>query len=486
MHSELKEAFMTKTITLIEGDGIGPEIISAARQVVEATNIKIQWEICEAGAKTFNKGLATGVPLETIDSLKRTQIALKGPLETPVGYGGKSANVTLRTLFETYANTRPIRCIPGIQTPFSDRHIDFVVIRENVEDLYAGIEYLQTPNVAEGLKLITRKGSEKIIRFAFEFARSEGRHKVHCATKANILKLTEGLFKSVFEDVAKDYPDIEAHHIIVDNCAHQMVIRPEAFDVIVTTNLQGDILSDLGSGLVGGLGVAPAANIGDEVSIFEAVHGSAPDIAGKNIVNPTAILLSAVLMLRHIKEFAAAHAIEQSLLYTLGIQKLYPKDLDKSSTVTTTSFTEAVIQNLGKETNFWQSRPFKPLHIPKIKEAPKNVLRKDVGVDIYIESNLSSEMLGESLEKISLPSPFFLKMISNRAIQVYPAISNINVDTVDHWRARFLLRNDNALPMDKNILDLVEAIGREHRWMHIEKLCEFNHSPAFTKAQGEA
>ena len=238
--------------------------------------------------------------------------------------------------------------------------------------------------------------------------------------------------KHTFEDVAKEYPDLETSHIIVDNCAHQMVKNPEHFDVIVTTNMNGDILSDLGSALIGGLGFAPGANIGDTYSIFEAVHGSAPDIAGQNIVNPTAILLSAVLMLRHLKEFEAAHAIEQSLLYTLGIQKLYPRDLDKSSTVTTTSFTEAVIQNLGKETNFWQSRPYKPLHLAKIKEGPKNVLRQDVGVDVYIESDLSSETLGASLEKISLPSPFFLKMISNRAIQVYPAIANISVDTVDH------------------------------------------------------
>jgi isocitrate dehydrogenase len=476
---------VTHSITLIEGDGIGPEVVGAARKVIDAIGLPIHWEVCEAGAKVFKKGLATGVPPETIDSIKRTKVVLKGPLETPVGYGEKSANVTLRALFETYANTRPVRQIPGIHTPFSDRPIDFVIVRENVEDLYAGIEYLQTPSVAEALKLITRKGSEKIIRFAFELARAEGRHKVHCATKANILKLTEGLFKKTFEDVSKDYPDIEAHHIIIDNCAHQLVVRPEEFDVIVTTNLHGDIISDLGSGLVGGLGVAPSANIGDEVAIFEAVHGSAPDIAGKNLVNPTALLFSSVLMLRHLKEFEAAERIEQALLYTLGVQKAFLKDLDKTSTLTTTAFTDLVIQNLGKKTDFWPQRPYKPLILPVVQIPSQEVLRKEVGVDLYIESSLSADMLGKSLEEIALPSPFNLKMISNRGVQVYPAIGDIKPDTVDHWRARFFLKDKNNVVTDKDIFDLTAHIGRHHRWMHLEKLNDFNQSPGFTKAQGE-
>lgn len=475
-----------KAVTLIEGDGIGPEIVHAATRVIEASGVKIQWEVCEAGAKVFKQGLETGVPQETIDSLKRTKVALKGPLETPVGYGEKSANVTLRALFETYANIRPVRHIPGIHSPFSERNIDFVLVRENIEDLYTGIEYLQTPSVAEGLKLITRKGSEKIIRFAFELARSEGRHKVHCATKANILKLTEGMFKRTFEEVFKDYPDIESHHIIVDNCAHQMVMHPESFDVIVTTNLQGDILSDLGSGLVGGLGVAPSANIGNEVAIFEAVHGSAPDIAGKNIVNPTAILLSSVMLLRHLNEFEAALLIEESLLYTLGVEKTFLKDLDKTSTLTTALFTDIVIKNLGKKTNFWPLRPYTPLHLPQVKNPKDPVTRKEVGVDVYLESTLSPDDLGKSLEAIALPSPFTLKMISNQGVQVYPSIAGIIPDTVDHWRARFFLKEPHNSSNDLDILALLEKIGQVHRWMHVEKLNEFNHVPAFTKAQGES
>lgn len=477
---------MTKAVTLIKGDGIGPEVVDATQKIVDATGVKIQWEVCEAGAEVFKKGLATGIPQETIDSIVRTKVALKGPLETPVGYGEKSANVTLRALFETYANTRPVHNIPGIHTPFSERTLDFVVVRENLEDLYAGIEYLQTPTVAEGLKLITRMGSEKIIRFAFELARAEGRKKVHCATKANILKLTEGMFKSIFEEVSQDYPDIEAYHIIIDNCAHQLVRNPENFDVIVTTNLQGDIISDLASGLIGGLGVAPAANIGDHAAIFEAVHGSAPKYAGQNTINPTAVLLSAVLMLRHLKEFEAAHRIEQSLLYTFGVEKAFTRDLDKTSSLTTTAFADRIIHNLGKETNFWAPRTYKPLHIPKIKETQQTTKRKTLGVDVFIESSLSAEALGKSLEDIVLPFPFHLKIISNRGVQVYPLISGIHVEAVDHWRARFCIKEGFPPIEDQDILNLIAKIGQTHLWMHIEKLYEFNGTIGFTKAQGEA
>lgn len=305
-------------VTLIPGDGVGPEITQATCDVLKAAGAKIEWETCEAGSSVFKKGLSSGVPQETIDSIKRNKVALKGPLETPVGYGEKSANVTLRKLFETFGNIRPVKEFSGVLTPYQGRNIDLVIVRENVEDLYAGIEYGQTPNVAECLKLISRHGCEKISRLAFEFAISEGRQKVHCASKANIMKMTEGLLKRTFEEVAKDYPTIQSQHIIVDNCAHQLVKRPEQFDVIVTTNMNGDILSDLSSALVGGLGFAPSANIGDHCAIFEAVHGSAPKHAGQNTINPTAMLLSAVMMLRYLKQFEAADKIEQALKITLS------------------------------------------------------------------------------------------------------------------------------------------------------------------------
>ncbi len=245
----------TIPVTLIPGDGIGPECVTAAQRILEAAGAPIAWEECEAGAEVFKKGLPSGVPAETMDSITRTRVALKGPLETPIGFGEKSANVTLRKLFETYANVRPVREMPGVKTPYSGRGVDLVVVRENVEDLYAGIEYMQTPGVAECLKLISVKGSEKIARFAFEYARSEGRASVACATKANIMKMTEGTMKRVFEQVAPDYPEIESWHVIIDNCAHQLVKRPEQFDVIVTTNMNGDIISDESSALIGGLGL---------------------------------------------------------------------------------------------------------------------------------------------------------------------------------------------------------------------------------------
>src|SRR5438552_411671 len=295
-----------KLVTLIPGDGIGPEVVESARRIIAATGAPIEWEERQAGASIFKKGLPSGVPPDTIESVVKTRVALKGPLETPVGFGEKSANVTLRKLFETYGNIRPVRELPGISTPYSGRGIDLVIVRENIEDLYAGIEHMQTPGVAQCLKLTSRKGCEKIIRLAFEFARAAGRRNVACATKANIMKFTEGMMKRAFEEIAKEYEDIEAWHIIVDNCCHQLAKKPEQFDVIVTTNMNGDMMSDLTSGLIGGLGFAPSANLGNEVAIFEAVHGSVPKDPGKNVINPTAVIGSAALMLRHLGEFDAA------------------------------------------------------------------------------------------------------------------------------------------------------------------------------------
>ena len=479
---------MSNKVTLIEGDGIGPEVVGSTCRVIDALGVGIEWESCLAGAKVFRAGDSSGVPQETIDSLKRNKVALKGPLETPVGYGEKSANVTLRKLFETYANTRPVREIPGVETPFSGRNVDFVVVRENVEDLYAGIEYMQTPSVAECLKLITWKGCEKISRFAFELARAEGRKTVHCATKANIMKLTEGLLKKVFEHVASDYPEIEAKHIIIDNCAHQLVIRPEEFDVIVTTNMNGDIISDLGSGLVGGLGIAPGANIGNEVTIFEAVHGSAPDIAGKNLVNPTAVLLSGVMMLRHMGEFEAAKTIEQSILYTLGVEKTVTGDLARgSASVGTKEFTDAVINNLGKETEFWSNRKYNPMQLPKIKmdgTQPKS--SRVVGADIYVQSGLPAAELGKQMESLAANAPIRLKYISNRGVIVYPQVGGMSPDTVDHWRCRFIMRDEQANMKDQDLCWLLDKVQQQFTWMHIEKLNEYDGAQAFTKAQGES
>lgn len=477
----------THKITLIPGDGIGPEVIQATRKIIEATGVKIDWELCEAGAEIFKKGQATGVPQETIDSIMRNKIALKGPLETPIGFGEKSANVTLRKMFETYGNIRPVREIPGVITPYHGRNIDFVIVRENVEDLYAGIEHMQTPGTAQCLKLISRKGCEKIVRLAFEFARSEERKTVHCATKANIMKLTEGLLKRTFEDISKEYPDINAHHIIVDNCAHQLVKTPEQFDVIVTTNMNGDILSDLGSALIGGLGFAPGANIGDTYAIFEAVHGSAPKYAGKNVINPTAALLSGVMMLRHLNEFEAADKIENALFVTLDYDKILTRDVvgDKMA-ASTTAFTDAIIGNLGKTHEPKHLRHYHPIKMSH--EAFKSVKvneRSIAGVDIFLESNQETDALGKRLEEIVANTSLALKQISCRGVRVYPT-TGTHAEVTDLLQCRFVNREKGQDLKDPAVSDLIQKISQHHRWTHIEKLNVFDGVQAYSKDHGES
>jgi isocitrate dehydrogenase len=482
MHAE------KKLVTLIPGDGVGPECVRAAQRIIEATGAAVAWEERHAGASVFRQGIASGVPQETIESIRRTRVVLKGPLETPVGFGEKSANVTLRKLFETYGNVRPVRELPGVATPYSGRGIDLVVVRENVEDLYAGIEHMQTPGVAQCLKLISTKGCEKIVRLAFELAVAEGRKRVHCATKSNIMKLTEGTLQRTFERVSREYPGIEAQHIIIDNCAHQLVKKPEQFDVIVTTNMNGDIISDLTSALVGGLGFAPSANIGNEVAIFEAVHGSAPKYADKNVINPTAVVLSAVMMLRHLGEFEAAAKIEHAILVTLEDGKARTGDVvgyDKGAS--TTVFTDAIIANLGRKSERYQVREYRPIKLPEIDPAPDHVRpgqRRVVGVDIFVESSLAPDALGQSLERLAAEAPVKLKMISNRGTKVYPATGAIT-DCVDHWRCRFILREAAGDLEDPAIFALLQRIAAHHRWMHVEKLNEFDGSSGFTMAQGE-
>lgn len=479
-----------KLVTLIPGDGIGPECVESARQIVEASGAKVAWEVRHAGESVFKQGIASGVPQETIESVRKTRVVLKGPLGTPVGYGEKSANVTLRKLFETYANIRPVRELPGVKTPYSGRGIDLVVVRENVEDLYAGIEYMQTPGVAECLKLISRKGCEKIVRLAFEFARSEGRKKVACATKSNIMKMTEGYLKRTFEEIAKEYSDIESWHIIVDNCCHQLVKKPEQFDVIVTTNMNGDIMSDLTSALIGGLGFAPSANLGNEVSIFEAVHGSAPKYAGKNVINPTAVLGSAILMLRHLGEFDAAVKVENALLVTMEEGKVRTGDVvgyDSGKNCSTTQFTEAVIGNLGKTSQKFKVRDYKPIKMPQLpadRDFVKAQSRRVAGVDVFIESPLAPEKLGPSVQKLVDGSAFTLKGISSRGTKVFPATGAIT-DNPDHYCVRLMLKDAAGDAMDAQILDAVQRLAKEHRWAHVEKLQEFNGAAGYTKAQGE-
>lgn len=477
------------TITLIPGDGIGPEVVGATRKIIDATGVNIDWDVCEAGAAVFKKGLSTGVPQATIDSITKNKIALKGPLETPVGFGEKSANVTLRKMFETYGNIRPIREFPGVLTPYSGRNIDIVIVRENVEDLYAGIEHMQTPSVAQCLKLISRKGCEKIVRLAFEFARSEGRKLVHCATKANIMKATEGMMKRTFEEIAKEYPDIEAHHIIVDNCAHQLVKKPEQFNVIVTTNMNGDILSDLGSALIGGLGFAPGANIGDDYAIFEAVHGSAPKYAGQNTINPTAVLLSGLMMLRHIGEFEAADAIENALMVTLSRDKILTRDIvGDQKAASTSDFTNAIIRNLGQKLENWSPRPHKPLQIKPLSEDQAEIKVKERsinGIDLFLEAQNDLQGMAKKLDQAASQVNMKLKMISNRGVKVFPNDHGIESDLTDCFRCRFIGREGDRNISDSEIMQLINSVSKDYSWMHVEKLNMFDGVPAYSKAHGE-
>jgi isocitrate dehydrogenase len=473
------------TVTLIPGDGVGPEVVDAARTVVDATGVSIEWDVQHAGASVFRQGIASGVPKETIESIARTRVALKGPLETPVGFGEKSANVTLRKLFETYGNIRPVREMPGVETPYSGRSLDLVVVRENVEDLYAGIEHQQTPSVAQCLKLMSREGCERISRLAFEVARAEGRSTVHCATKANIMKLTEGLLKRTFEEVATDYPDIEAYHIIIDNCAHQLVKRPEQFEVIVSSNMNGDIISDLTSALIGGLGFAPSANVGESVAIFEAVHGSAPKYADRNVINPSAVILSAALMLRHLGEQDAAAAVERSIDVTLASGCATRDVVGDELAATTSTFADKVVANLGSDLEGW-SRPARgTVRVPSAVGSPApGATRRVDGADVFVQWDGTPDGLAESLGPLVTGSPLRLKMISNRGTQVWPSTQG-ETSCVDHWRCRFVAREAGVDVGDAVIEELLQKVGTAHRWMHVEKLNVFDSEVGYSKAQGE-
>ncbi len=328
-------------ITLIEGDGIGPEIADAVIKIIDAAGVKINWDRQTAGLDVIEK---EGVPLpnRVIESIKKNKVALKAPVTTPIGKGFRSVNVQLRRELDLYANVRPCKNIEGIKTPFDN--VDLVVIRENTEDLYAGIERKVDDDTAEGIKLITRKASTRIVKYAFEYAEKMGRKTVWAVTKANICKLTDGLFLECAREVAKNYPNIEYKEVLIDALCMQLVQNPSKFDVLVLPNLYGDIVSDLTAGLIGGLGVAQGANIGLEASVFEPVHGSAPDIKGQNLANPSALLLCAVEMLKNIDEFEAAQKIEKALFKTIKEGKILTQDLGGSAK--TTEFRDEIIKNL--------------------------------------------------------------------------------------------------------------------------------------------
>ncbi len=341
IYQERIDADMSRCVTLFSGDGIGPEITEAMLKVIEALDVDITFEAFEAGLKCYEK---TGelIPQAAFDSIERNKIILKAPITTPVGKGFRSINVALRKKYDLYANIRPARALPGIVTPFPN--VDIVIFRENTEDLYIGLEEKIDENTVHATKVITRAASERIIKSAFDYAVKQGRKKVTCVHKANILKLSDGLFLDIFNDIKKNYPSIESNDLIVDNTCMQLVMKPEAFDVMVMANLYGDIVSDLCSGLIGGLGLLPSSNLGDNYAMFEAVHGSAPDIAGKNIANPTAFLLSTAMLLDYIEEREAAEKLRKAIFFTLKEGKVLTRDLGGSAG--TREFTDYLIKNL--------------------------------------------------------------------------------------------------------------------------------------------
>ena len=332
---------MTHTITLIPGDGIGPEVSKAVKEILAAAGVDIAWDEIPARAEIERRGM-TFMQSGVLDSIRKNRVALKGPMMTAVAGGAPSINVGLRQALDLYANLRPVKNLEGVQSRFQG--VDLVIIRENTEDLYAGLEHTVVPGVVESLKIITERASTRIAKFAFEYARKHGRKKIHAIHKANIMKLSDGLFLTSTRKVAEQYPDIEYKELIIDNACMQVVLDPKQFDMLLLTNLYGDIMSDLAAGLVGGLGVVPSGNIGESVAIFEAVHGTAPDIAGKGVANPTALLMSGIMMLDHIGEMDAARRVENALHRVYREGKSLTRDV--RGTATTAEFTAAVIRAL--------------------------------------------------------------------------------------------------------------------------------------------
>jgi isocitrate dehydrogenase len=477
-----------RKITVAYGDGIGPEIMEATLEVLQAAGAQLELEVIDIGEKLYQEGYSSGIKPEAWNSLRSTKVFLKAPITTPQGGGVKSLNVTMRKMLGLYANIRP--CVsyhPFVRTKHPA--MDVVIIRENEEDLYAGIEHQQTDDVVQCLKLISRPGCEKIVRYAFEYAHQYGRKKVTCLTKDNIMKMTDGLFRKVFEEVALEYPHIEHEHWIIDIGTAMLADTPEKFDVIVTPNLYGDIISDVAAQITGSVGIAGSANIGDHCAMFEAIHGSAPRLAGQNKANPSGLLLAAVQMLVHIDQSAIAEKIHNAWLATLeqGIHTpdIYDGRISKSE-VTTSDFTKAVIANLGKVpshlTPVSYANAKKPITI-SITEKPQ-ADKKTVGVDIFLHWKKGKpEQLGESLKLIA-NNGLQLSMITNRGIKVYPDGLPETFCT-DHWRCRFATKDFKPVHY-ADILHLMEEVNKQgFDIVKTENLCTFDGKPAFSLGQGQ-
>lgn len=459
------------TVTLIKGDGIGPEIAQAVVDVFAAAEVPVRWEEAEAGLSCIEK-YGNGLPAETLASIARNRVALKGPTTTPIGGGHKSINVTIRKSLDLFANVRPCRSLPGVVTRFEN--VDLIIVRENIEDTYAGIEHMQTPDVAQCLKLITKPGCLAVAKYTFEMARREKRKRITCVQKANIHKLTDGLFLDAFREVAGQYVDIESDEMLVDNCCMQLATNPQKFDVILTQNLYGDILSDLCAGLVGGLGVAPGGNIGSGRAVFEAVHGSAPDIAGKGVANPTALMLSGVQMLRYLGLLAHADRVENALRMAL-VNHYRTRDLGGNTT--THEFAQAVISYLAPlDPGAREQSGVAPIEVGRTGPVTVN---KDEwtlhGVDFFVRNHGLPDLPKQV-------GPLSLRIMSNRGTKVYPG-ETPDILLVDHHRCRYL--SDAPITEDDILSFIREMNAKGVKWMHIEKLHHAGATPRYTKAQGE-
>lgn len=477
-------------ITVAYGDGIGPEIMEAVLKILRYAKADITIETIEVGEKVYKRGYNSGISPDTWACLNRNKILLKAPITTPQGGGYKSLNVTMRGAMGLYANIRP--CIA--YHPFVQTHhpkLDIVIVRENEEDLYTGIEYRQTHNMYECLKLISRTGCERIIRYAFEYAVRNNRKKVSCFSKDNIMKMSDGLFHKVFNEIAKEYPKIATDHYIIDIGSARIACKPELFDVIVTSNLYGDIISDIAAEVSGSVGLAGSANIGLEYAMFEAIHGSAPDIAGKDMANPSGLLHAAIMMLAHIGQPHVAETIHNAWLRTLedGIHTvdIYNSENSKEK-VGTQAFAEAVIKRLGKEPQHMAAIHYKDIPVAAKAAVPEIISSQQkqlVGVDVYVHWNEGdASQLAEIVNRMT-DGELKLQLITLLGLKVWPS-SNLVSDHGDHWRLRFVPDNADKKTTHKQIIHLLGRLSdADLDTIKTENLYTFDGELGFSLAQGE-
>jgi isocitrate dehydrogenase len=475
-------------ITVAKGDGIGPEIMEATLEIILAAGAKLEIDEIEVGEKVYLAGNTSGIASESWETIRRNKIFLKAPITTPQGGGYKSLNVTTRKFLGLYSNVRPCMSLH----PFvSTKHpvMDIVIVRENEEDLYAGIEHQQTDEVVQCLKLISRPGCEKIVRYAFEYAKQQNRKKVTCFIKDNIMKQTDGLFHQVFDEIAKEYPEIENEHWIIDIGAAKMADTPEIFDVIVMPNLYGDVLSDVAAQITGSVGLAGSANIGEECSMFEAIHGSAPRRAGQNVANPSGLLQGAIMMLNHIGQTEIAEKVQNAWLKTLE-EGIHTYDIFKEGTskqkVGTKEFAEAVIVNLGQKPAILKPVSYannSALNLPKYKRRP-SATKELVGVDIFVHWNGSNpNELAEKVKRIE-SNAVKLTMITNRGIKVWPDGFKETFCT-DHWRCRFKPLENSEISKS-NIIELLKnALNENIDSIKTENLYSFDGKAGYSLGQGQ-